>query len=192
MRGLVVALVVAVVLGAASGSAAAQGQRGVIGGDNAATLEAVMRLESALQEVYTVAFSPDGALIAAGGYADCAPDADRFTCPGRVVVWTVAGGAVAVELGGHNGPVISLAFSPDGTRLAALGTDGQIYVWSMPDGRPVMVLTNEQGVGDVTFNADATLLAATGDQGLVHLWDPDNEAPAQAGYSTRPARLQPD
>lgn len=188
MRGMVVALVVAVVVWAWPGDAAAQGERGVISGDNAVALEAVTRLESTLQEVYTVAFSPDGALIAAGGYAECDPAAERITCPGRVAVWTTADGALAVELDDPGGPVISLSFSPDNIRLAALGTDGQIHVWNMPGGQMVTTLINEQGAGDVTFNLDATLLASTGDRGLVRLWNlssGEESTPLEAGYSTK-------
>jgi hypothetical protein len=58
-----------------------------------------------------VAFSPDGRLLAAGGDAG---EAARL--------WDLATGEVVGRLRGDLGRVVSLTFSPDGTRLAVAGS----------------------------------------------------------------------
>lgn len=191
MRQLAIVLVVLVLL-AAPARNYAHGQtssdRLPITGDNAAALESLAALDGGLQAVEDITFSADGALLAAGGYHDCDPDADRHTCPGRVVVWNVASRDVLVTFDAHTGPVTSVDFSPDGTRLAALGEDGQIRLWALPGGHEVAGFDNVQGVGDVTFNLDGTLLASTGSEGAVRVWslaDNTESRPIFAGYSTK-------
>ncbi len=156
--------------------------------DNAAALEPLVTLHGGLQAVEDIAFSADGSLLAAGGYHDCAADADRHTCPGRVVVWNVVSRDVLVSFDAHTGPVTSVDFSPDGSRVAALGEDGQIRLWALPGGNEIAVFDNGQGVGDVTFNLDSTLLASTGSEGAVRVWsltDITESRPIYAGYSTK-------
>jgi WD40 repeat protein len=67
--------------------------------------------------VHCVAFSPDGALLAAG----CADGAIR--------VWQAATGERLAELANHNGPVLDVAFSPTGLMIASAGRDGSIQLW---------------------------------------------------------------
>ncbi|WP_119065458.1 WD40 repeat domain-containing protein [Aggregatilinea lenta] len=191
MRPLAIALLMLVLLIAPTGNLAysqSSSDRPPITGDNAATLEPLIRLTDGLQAVEDVAFSADGSLLAAGGYRDCAPDAERHTCPGRVTVWNVASRDVLVTFDAHNAPVTSVDFSPTGAQLAALGEDGQIRVWELPGGDEIAAFDNAQGAGDVTFNLDGTLLASTGGEGAVRVWsmaDNTESRPIFAGYSTK-------
>jgi len=41
------------------------------------------------------------------------------------------------DLGGYGGVAMSVAFSPDGGRIAAAGTDGAVRLWSTTTGKPV-------------------------------------------------------
>jgi mono/diheme cytochrome c family protein len=78
--------------------------------------------------VQAVAFSPDGALLAAGGVG------------GEVRVYKTADGARAATLKGHEGAVFALAFSPDGKRLITGGFDGLIRVFDPASGKVTTVM----------------------------------------------------
>jgi WD40 repeat protein/predicted Ser/Thr protein kinase len=68
-------------------------------------------------EVYAVAFHPDGARLATGG-AD-----------GAVWLWDLARGEEVARLQGHTSFVWSLAFSPDGATLASGSGDARVRLW---------------------------------------------------------------
>ncbi len=68
-------------------------------------------------EVYAVAFHPDGTRLATG-------DAD-----GRVWLWDLARDEEVVRLPGHEGFIWSLAFSKGGATLASGSGDGTVRLW---------------------------------------------------------------
>jgi WD40 repeat protein len=69
----------------------------------------------------------------------------------------------------------SVAFSPDGTTLAAGITDGNVWMWNLADpALPALIatLTGPQGhVFSVAFSPSGRTLAAASSAGTVHLWD---------------------
>ena len=76
------------------------------------------------------------------------------------------------ELAGSTGPVYSLAWAPDGSRLASAGY-GQVNLW---DGESYTLLSTLQGhssyVWSVAWSADGTRLASGGQDGSVQVWEP--------------------
>ncbi|HEY1376239.1 MAG TPA: sigma-70 family RNA polymerase sigma factor, partial [Gemmataceae bacterium] len=76
-------------------------------------------------EFGTVAYSPDGRLIARGGNS------------GTVRVWDAATGKVLRDLAGHKGVVQGLAFSADGRLLATGGFDRTLRLWDLTTGREI-------------------------------------------------------
>ena len=68
--------------------------------------------------VFDSSFSPDGTVIASVGEGD-------------VTVWSSSDGAVLKDLVGHSRAVPRLAFSPDGARLATVGHEGALIMWTL-------------------------------------------------------------
>ncbi|MGW1673352.1 WD40 repeat domain-containing protein [Streptomyces sp. NPDC002324] len=77
-------------------------------------------------------------------------------------------------LAGHTGPVMSMAFSPNGRFLATAGDDRTVRLWDPVTRTPVGDrLTGHAGsVYSVAFSPDGRLLATSGKDGTVQLWDP--------------------
>jgi len=69
----------------------------------------------------------------------------------------------------------SVAFSPDGHRLASAGFDGMLRLWNPDTGQQIGApLTGHTGaVIRVAFSPDGHRLASAGVDGTVRLWNPD-------------------
>ena len=50
---------------------------------------------------------------------------------GTIRLWDPETGALRLELRGHEVPVRTVVFSPDGSRLAAIDDDGVVRVWAL-------------------------------------------------------------
>jgi WD40 repeat protein len=76
-------------------------------------------------------------------------------------------------LAGHEGPVTSLAYSPDGTRLVSGSGDGTARVWDLAAGRETAVLGGyPEPVMDCGFSGDGTSIV-TASAREVALWRAD-------------------
>ncbi|MGL4553202.1 MAG: WD40 repeat domain-containing serine/threonine protein kinase, partial [Gemmataceae bacterium] len=79
-----------------------------------------------------MALSADGQLLAVG----CGEDGEAGG--GRVLVWESDTGRQRLSLAAHH--TRSLAFSPDGTRLASGGTDQAVNLWDVASGQEILTL----------------------------------------------------
>jgi WD40 repeat protein len=126
------------------------------------------------EEDFTVAYSPQGSVLAVGS----APP----TGNGAVQLWNAADPDRPTSLG----PPLTMGGSggaPDGTvgygpgdRLAAGGADGGIYLWDVGDPAHPVPLPAPRSVLDsavqyVAFDQAGRLMAAGGSNGIAELWD---------------------
>ena len=115
--------------------------------------------------VNSVAFSPDGALVASASW------------DGTVRLWEVATGRGRVGFSGHTDRVLSVVFSPDGTQALSASRDGTARLWNVATGAEIRRF--EGHVGDVNwaaFSPDASLVATAGADGTARLWDAETGA----------------
>jgi hypothetical protein len=132
----------------------------------------------------SVAFSPDGRLLATGG-------SDK-----RVRVFSTATRRPIRVLPEHGGPVLSVAWSPDGKLLAAGGQDKVARVWAMPEGRFSTRLPGHGGlVSSITFSPDGKLVATGSLDGSVRLYEipsGDLKASLTCGYPVHAVAISPE
>jgi eukaryotic-like serine/threonine-protein kinase len=79
---------------------------------------------------------------------------------------------------GHEGPVIHLAFSPDGGRLVSSSQDQTVRLWEAATGRELAVARGHgAAIEAVSFSPDGRRVASGSDDGTVRLWDAHTGAP---------------
>ncbi|TME10766.1 MAG: hypothetical protein E6I80_06520 [Chloroflexi bacterium] len=110
--------------------------------------------------IFSVTFSPDGQLLAAG------------SLNGEVRVWQLADYRQLLDLCGHKGWVWSVTFSSDGAYLASGGEDRIVRIWEVGKGQCLTTLHGHTDwIRSVAFSPDDSLLASSSDDGTVRLWE---------------------
>lgn len=128
------------------------------------------------KQVWSVAFSPDGKRLATGSGLS---DGVGRKGPGETKVWDVKTWSVAKSFTGHACAVMSVAWSPDGERLATASEDKSVKIWDTRSPKLVHTLKGHAcGIHSVAYSPNGKLLAtgsANQEQGNmlgeVKLWD---------------------
>ncbi|CAE6533355.1 unnamed protein product [Rhizoctonia solani] len=111
--------------------------------------------------IWALAFSPDGTRVASGS--------DDST----IQIWNIQNGQLMLgPLRAQAGDINSIAFSPNGTRLAG-SSDKTICVWDLREGIAVVgpFLAHNDKVTSVTFSPDGKHLASGSLDRTIRVWD---------------------
>jgi WD40 repeat protein len=122
--------------------------------------------------VHSVAFSPDGQIVASGSF------------DGNIKLWNVSSGREIGNFTGvtdspvglvksffSNNIVYTVAFSPDGKTLASGGENQPIKLWGVNNKNLNILQGSSEKVHTVAFSPDGKTLASGGADGIVRIWD---------------------
>lgn len=109
--------------------------------------------------VISVAFSPDGTILATGSE-------DQV-----VRLWDVATGRVIDQLVGHESEVSTLQFHPSGKVLASGSGDASVRIWDVAGGGVLSLDGHTEPITWVSFNTDGSVLVTSSHDDTVRLWD---------------------
>ncbi len=150
----------------------------------------------ATAQSYSLAWSPDGARVAVGGYkkvtfSDQSPEWTGLADAVRAVAYSPTGkllaaggvcgrrGEIVVKEGpritGHSDCIYAAAYSPDGKTIASASYDKLIKIWDAETGQELRTLKDHiDAVYALAFTPDGKrLVSASADRG-VKVWNPES------------------
>jgi WD40 repeat protein/transcriptional regulator with XRE-family HTH domain len=113
-----------------------------------------------LDEVWSVALSQDGQLLATGDN-DC-----------KIALWNIQTGQQILTCNGHANWVRSVAFSRDGQTLVSGSADRTIKLWSVMTGECLKTFSgHDSEVYSVAFSPDGQIVLSGSSDQTIKLWD---------------------
>jgi len=130
--------------------------------------EAISVLEGHSAGVLSVAFSPDGNMIASGSVDD------------TLRLWSANQGRLIRTMQGHPFPIGQLKFSPNGATLFTGSMDGVIRAWQVSSGSLAHSFKGHSGrITGLDISRDGLWLASSAEDFTVRIWRLPNGAPVQ-------------
>ena len=121
----------------------------------------ITSFEAHIAGVHSVAFSPNGNMIAYAGSG-----------ANTVKLWNISSKENIATFEGHSGTVTSVAFSPDGTLLASGSYDNKVKLWDVATHTNIATLEgHSDDITAVAFSPDGPLLASGSSDNTVKLWN---------------------
>jgi WD40 repeat protein len=115
---------------------------------------------STFEKIISVAYSPDGTLVAAG------------SAIGDISLWDTIHNNEKLVLKGHNDWIRSVNFSPDSKMLASGSGDHTIKLWDTTTGECINTLSGHTDwVRSVAFHPDGKIIASSSSDRTIRLWD---------------------
>jgi polar amino acid transport system permease protein len=123
-----------------------------------------------------LALNPQNTLLAVGGSDGVVR---LYEVPGRISTAISTDAELAAEepwpvrfARGHHAPVIEVAFTPDGSKLTTVSSDGVVIRWDLGAGqtRTLLAIRGED-LNDAKVSADGSLLATIANDRIVRIWD---------------------
>jgi WD40 repeat protein len=112
------------------------------------------------------ALSPDGKQIA---FAAAGTKSDTFV----IKLWSMTSHKVIKTINANTDDISSLAFSPNGTQLAAGNISGTVHLWDVTISTPVSLgafAGHRDPVEHIAFSPDGRTVASASDDGTIALW----------------------
>ncbi len=118
-------------------------------------------------EVYALAWSPDGNFIASAGADQTVQISNGVDGTPRPPFFTDH------RRKDHTNRVFAVAWSPDGTSIASGDQDGNVYVWKAASRTTFFRYTGHKGaVNAVAWSPDGKFIASGSADTTVHVWQP--------------------
>ncbi len=145
--------------GSAGGAAGRGSEQGIVQARDAATGKILWRNRAHATGVLSVAFSPNGKMVASGGQDN------------TVRLWDAATGKALRTLDSSGLRVNAVAFSPDGKLLAGGGDDRAVTLWDAATGAEIKRLTGHTAaVTSLSFSRDGKRLVSGSQDGSARVW----------------------
>ena len=113
------------------------------------------------------------------------PDGRHLAFANREIkVWDAAKAEITSRMEGHTGSVMSLAWHPDGLRLASLGEEHTVKIWDAVAGQEIIAMDTQVAWncgGMLAWSPDGYRLAAASDDSTIKIWDASRGRQMAAG-----------
>ncbi|KAF9354873.1 hypothetical protein BGX26_007258 [Mortierella sp. AD094] len=120
------------------------------------------------RSVRSIAYSPNGSMIATGGGGGSGIGLGDNT----VRVWDTKTGECRHILSGHSWPAESIAFSPEGRQVASGSKDRTMRLWDVETGECLHTLGGHDGkIRSVGYSPKGNLVASGSEDMTVRIWD---------------------